>query len=229
MYKKKIIGIALIAAMVSSMAAVSVSARDAFDAGEIDTYFENHTIGIVGAMTDWGGSPDVPMTDPDGDGIYVGIYKDLAAGTYSFKVRADSNWDDSWGEYEEQYERTMNSQTDCSVTVEGETTDLVVMLDTNGDDEVVWPVTFFTTESAEASKYGICGSMTGWGETPDAPMYEYAEGKYVGIIKDLAASTYAFKVRVDSDWAESYGVYEPDYDRTNNSQTDCSITVDADE
>ena len=40
MYKKKIIGIALIAAMVSSMAAVSVSARDAFDAGEIDTYFE---------------------------------------------------------------------------------------------------------------------------------------------------------------------------------------------
>ena len=101
MYKKKIIGIALIAAMVSSMAAVSVSARDAFDAGEIDTYFENHTIGIVGAMTDWGGSPDVPMTDPDGDGIYVGIYKDLAAGTYSFKVRADSNWDDSWGEYEQ--------------------------------------------------------------------------------------------------------------------------------
>jgi len=229
MYKKKIIGIALIAAMVSSMSAISVSAgRDSFDGSDtIDNYFENHTIGIVGAMTEWGTNPDVPMTDPDGDGIYVGVYKDLEAGTHAFKVRADSDWNDSWGEYEEAYERTMNSQTDCSVTVE-ETTDLVVMLDTNGDDEMVWPVTYFTTEKAEESKYGICGSMTGWGETPDAPMYEYADGKYVGIIKDLAANTYAFKVRADSAWVESYGVYEEAYERTNNSQTDCSVTVEAD-
>ena len=228
MYKKKIIGIALIAAMVSSMAAVSASARDAFDDGEIDTYTENHTFGIVGAMTDWGGQPDVAMTDPDGDGIYVGIYKDLAAGTYAFKVRADSNWDDSWGVYEAEYERTMNSQTDCSITVEG-TTDLIVTLDTNGDDEVVWPVSFFTTDSKEESKYGICGLFTGWGGDPDAPMYEYAEGKYVGIVKDVAAGDYAFKVRADSDWVESYGVYEEDYDRTNNSQTDCAMTIEADE
>ena len=41
MYKKKIIGIALIAAMVGSMAAVSVSAREAFDGDDtIDNYFE---------------------------------------------------------------------------------------------------------------------------------------------------------------------------------------------
>ena len=230
MYKKKIIGIALIAAMVSSMTAVSVSAgRVGFDGDDtIDNYFENHTIGIVGAMTNWADGADVPMTDPDGDGVYVGVYKDLEAGGYDFKVRADGIWEDSWGAYEESEDRTMNSQVNCHVDVTDKT-DLIVMLDTNGDDEVVWPVTFFTTESAEASKYGICGSMTGWGETPDAPMYEYAEGKYVGIIKDLAASTYAFKVRVDSDWAESYGVYEPDYDRTNNSQTNCGVVIEADE
>jgi hypothetical protein len=56
MYKKKIIGIALIAAMVSSMAAVSVSARDSFDDGEIDTYFENHTLGIIGGFADNSGA-----------------------------------------------------------------------------------------------------------------------------------------------------------------------------
>ena len=53
MYKKKIIGIALIAAMVSSMAATSVSARDFIPDDEVADYFSNHTIGVIGGS----GSP----------------------------------------------------------------------------------------------------------------------------------------------------------------------------
>lgn len=230
MYKKKIIGIALIAAMVSSMTAVSVSARDSFDAGEIDTYVENHSFGIVGTMTDWGESPDVPMTDPDGDGVFVGVYKDLPAGEHAFKVRADSSWDDSWGVWEYEYERTMNSQTNCEIGI-GETVDipvdLIVTLDTNGDDEVLWPVNFYATGlELEATKYGLVGSMTGWADGADVPMYEYDDGKYVGIFKDLAAGDYEFKIRADGKWDESYGAYEDEYDRTNNSQTNIAVSLE---
>ncbi len=224
MQTKKLIGIALVAALVGTVTAVSVSARDVIPEDEIADYFSNHTIGIVGAMTSWGEQPDVAMADPDGDGVYVGVVKDLAAGEYEFKVRADSAWDDSWGEYEEEYERTFNSQTNCKITVE-DTTDLIVTLDTNGEDHVVWPVKYYSTEALEASKYGLVGSMTEWGTDADVPMYETAEGRYVGTFKNLAAGEYEFKIRADSAWDESYGVYEADYDRTNNSQTNCKVAL----
>ena len=51
MQTKKIIGIALCAALVSSMAAISVSARDTMDDGEGKTYFDGdtmyYTIGVT--------------------------------------------------------------------------------------------------------------------------------------------------------------------------------------
>ncbi len=232
MYKKKIIGIALIAAMVSSMTAVSVSAgRVGFDGDDtIDNYFENHTLGIIGDFNQW--SSDIaPMTDADGDGVFVGVVKDVAPATYSFKVRADGDWNDSWGEYEENDDRTMNSQTNCSITVD-ETADVIVMLDTNGDDEALWPVSYFV--ATEASKYGIVGSLTGWGNPddasykPDFAMYQTEEGKYVGIAKDVAAGEgIMFKVRADGKWDSSWGVYDEDKDSTKNGMDD-NVTVNLD-
>ena len=232
MYKKKIIGIALIAAMVGSMAAVSVSAREAFDGDDtIDNYFENHTVGIVGSMTGWGSSADTPMTDADGDGIYVGVYKDLPAGDHEFKVRADNDgsWTDAWGMYDEEHDRTKNGFEDNLKASTTDVTDLVVMLDTNGDDEVVWPVSAFTTDTVEAGKYGIVGSLTGWSNDGNIPMYEYQEGKFVGIAKDVAAGSVEFKVRAfnDGTWSESYGVYDEENDRTKNGFED-NIKVELD-
>ena len=244
MQTKKIIGIALCAALVSSMAAISVSARDTMDDGEGKTYFDgDHTLGIVGAFTNWGNAdddgnvtPDIPMTDPDGDGVYVGVVKDIAAGDYQFKIRADGAWEDSWGEYESEYDRTFNSQTDCSITVD-DTTDLVVTLDTNGEDGNIWPVTYFTTAAVDASAYGLVGGMTNWGRAddagtviPDVAMYEYADGKYVGILKGLEGDQ-VFKIRKDSAWSAdgvmtSWGVYEEDYDRTQDSQTNVTVSLD---
>ncbi len=64
MQTKKILGIALCAAMVGSIvtvAATSASAAPAFVPAE-------HTFGVIGGFNDWGG--DVAMTDDDGDGIY---------------------------------------------------------------------------------------------------------------------------------------------------------------
>ena len=226
MQTKKILGIALAAALVSSMAVVSVSARDAMEDGEGATYFDNHTIGIVGGMTGWGNdSADIPMTDEDGDGIYVGTVE-LNAGEYEFKVRADSSWDDSWGEYEEKYDRTFNSQTNCKVNVEEDGTKLTVKLDATGEDGNVWPVTYFLGEEAtepEASAYSIIGANGDW--ATDIAMYEVEENVYEGTF-NLSGEETEFKVRKDAGWDLSWGVYEPDYDRTQNSQTNCYVKAE---
>ena len=173
MQTKKIIGIALAASLVSSMVAITASAA-AMTSNEDFANIES--LGIVGSLTGWGEQPDIAMDDADGDGIFVGVVRDLAAGDYQFKVRADGNWDNSWGVYEEEYDRTFNSQTNCSVSVT-EKTDLIVALDTTGDDFNVWPVSFVSTESAEASKYGVVGSMTGWGKPESDNYYMKENGK----------------------------------------------------
>ncbi len=82
MQTKKFIGIALVAALVGSMAAITASAAPMTSN---DDFADITTLGIVGSLTDWGGSADIPMSDPDGDGIYVGIVTNIAAGDYEFK------------------------------------------------------------------------------------------------------------------------------------------------
>jgi len=243
MQTKKILGIALCAAMVGSIvtvAATSASAAPAFVPAE-------HTFGVIGGFNDWSG--DVAMTDDDGDGIYEATVD--AAGSYEFKVRADGAWDYSWGVYEEEYDRTQNSQTNCSVTVE-EGQQLVVKLDTTKVDDAAkanadsyvndadfnfaaegydfWPVTFEVVTPGEEpepveTEYSIIGSMTDW--TGDIPMYIYTDPTMIMGHFTIEPGTYEFKVRKNASWDDSWGVYEPDYDRTYNSQTNCSITVTA--
>ena len=128
MQTKKIIGIALAAALVGSMATIAVSARDFVPDDEMANYTKNHTFGIVGSITGWGEQPDIAMTDADEDGILVGVVRDIPAGDYEFKVRADSAWGDSWGDYEPDYERTMNSQTNFKISVKS-SSDLIVALE----------------------------------------------------------------------------------------------------
>ena len=241
MQTKKILGIALCAAMVGSIvtvAATSASAAPAFVPAE-------HTFGVIGGFNDWGG--DVAMTDDDGDGIYEATVD--AAGSYEFKVRADGAWDYSWGAYEEEYDRTQNSQKNCSVTVE-EGQKLVVKLDTtkvddaakanadsyvndadfNFDDEGYdfWAVTFevVTPEEEQVIPFttlGVIGGFNDWGG--DVAMTDDdGDGIYEATVD--AAGSYEFKVRADGAWDYSWGAYEEEYDRTQNSQKNCSVTVE---
>ncbi len=80
------------------------------------------------------------------------------------------------------------------------------------------------------AKYGIVGSMTKWEVGKDIPMYETESGIYVGKTEVLPAGVYEFKVRAfnDGDWKESYGVYEADHDRTNNSQINLTAELTED-
>ena len=169
MKKSKILGIALAAAMVSSVAVVSVSALEKEE-------MKDHTVGIVGSFNGWANDGEVPMTDDDGDGIYEGtividsVTKDMIGAQQTdkgptggvvetgkvgvqFKVRLDGTWGTSWGDYEEAYDRTENSQTNCCVeATEGEALTIKVKFDTVNalvhdedmpeEDYKTWPVTY---------------------------------------------------------------------------------------
>ncbi len=244
MQTKKILGVALCAALITSMAAIattSVAAAD-FVASE-------HTFGVIGAFASSNWGTDVAMTDADGDGVYEATVTD--AGSYEFKVRADGAWDWSWGTYEEEYDRTQNSQTNCSVTV-AEGQKLIVKLDTTKVDDAAkanadsavnaddfdfaeegftyWPVTFEVVDAADAEQYkpfetlGVIGAFASSGWTTDVAMTDAdGDGIYEATVTD--AGSYEFKVRADGSWDYSWGVYEDEYDRTQNSQTNCSVTV----
>lgn len=230
MQTKKIIGIALAAALVSSMAAVAATSVSAVDVLDENPDLSAHKVGIIGGFNGW--ADDVAtMTDTDGDGVYVGVVANVPAGDTEFKIRLDGAWDYSWGDYEADYDRTFNSQTNCKISTT-EATDVVVLLDTNGEDGNLWPVKYFTVankggntneEFPGFNTLGAIGGFNEWGG--DAAMTEVAPGVYAAAIGDLAKGT-EFKVRADGAWDLSWGAYEAEYERTQNSQTNCAMPED---
>ena len=186
MRKSKILGIALAAAMVSSVvvtAAFSVSADEAqvTSAGIAD----GNTVGITGSFNGWANGKDVPMTNNNGvwegtiqvDNVtedMVGVAQkddgtgnkvdrtDITGKAITFKVRLNGEWTHSWGDFEPDFDRTWNSQTDCAVAAEvGKPITINVKLDTtkcaagssitdpaDGDAWQVWPVEYSVVESA---------------------------------------------------------------------------------
>ncbi len=202
MKKSKILGIALVAAMAASVAVVNASA---LSADELKT----HSVGICGSFNGWGSTPDVVMTDDDGDGIWEGtveidnVTEDMiqestedkgSAGVVSrgfsgvkFKVRLDNEWGTSWGDYEEAYDRTENSQTDCCAkeAVAGQPLTIKVKLDTTtlasdtltvDDDDAyaLWKVTY-TAEAGAAETPAEESSEAPAEESSEAPAEESSE------------------------------------------------------
>ena len=202
MKKSKILGIALVAAMAASVAVVNASALSADE-------MKTHSVGICGAFNGWGSTPDVVMTDDDGDGIWEGtveidnVTEDMiqestedkgSAGVVSrgfsgvqFKVRLDNEWGTSWGDYEEAYDRTENSQTDCCAkeAVAGQSLTIKVKLDTTtlasdtltvDDDDAyaLWKVTY-TAEAGAAETPAEESSEAPAEESSEAPAEESSE------------------------------------------------------
>ena len=200
MKKSKILGIALVAAMAASVAVVNASA---LSADELKT----HSVGICGSFNGWGATPDVVMTDDDGDGIWEGtveidnVTEDMiqestedkgSAGVVSrgysgvkFKVRLDNVWGTSWGDYEEAYDRTENSQTDCCAkeAVAGQPLTIKVKLDTTtlasdtltvDDDDAyaLWNVTYTAEVGAAAETPAEESSEAPAEESSEAPAAE---------------------------------------------------------
>ncbi len=106
-------------------------------------------------------------------------------------------------------------------------------------------------EQIKDHSVGVTGSFNGWGNggEADVAMTDDGSGVYVGVIDidnvtaDMIVEHEAddgtgsgvknktgkkgitFKVRLDGSWDDSWGEYEPAYERTWNSQTDCCAEV----
>ena len=147
MNKSRILSVALTAAMVASVAAVSTIGASAATLTTADQINDGtHTVGIVGGFNGWAADGEVAMTDDDGDGVYEGtisvpeVKADmLTDGKVEFKVRLDASWDNSWGDYDTKHtddtsdddDRTENSQTNCAVAAtEGQPLTVNVKFDT---------------------------------------------------------------------------------------------------
>lgn len=143
---KIISGTTVAAVLAGSMTVLNVSAISNLN------QISEHSVGAIGSFNGW--SDDVPLTDPDGDGIYEGIVSIaevtedmmggwtvddvLQPGQYlTFKVRLDGSWDDSWGNYEPENNRTYNSQSNVPVkeAVVGEPLEFKVIFDTTRIDQ----------------------------------------------------------------------------------------------
>ena len=224
---KKAGSVFLAAALSSSVAAVSVTTVSAFESlpvGFNKNDLAEHTMGIVGEFNRW--SEDIAkMTDDDGDGVYVGVVEDVEPGEYEFKVRLDGEWDYSWGACEDD---TFNSQTNCWINV-NTVSDIVVVMDTNGEDGNMWPVNYFALSdeggdssvfNASEHTFGVIGSFNDWNE--DVEMTEISDGIYCANIGDVEANK-DFLIRADGEWDWSWGAYEAEEDRTINSQTNICV------
>lgn len=110
--------------------------RDDFDIS-YQTQFRGY--GITGSFKqceNW--TKDVMMNDTDGTGVYSAILRDVEPGFYEYKIRANGEWTDSWGEVENGY--TYNSQINCNVTIEKKS-DIKIFMDTSDkDDKLHWKV-----------------------------------------------------------------------------------------
>lgn len=149
MKNSKILKVAIASSLVASLAATAAISASAAGIGKVDD-IKDHSVGVTGSFNNW--ESDVELKD-DGKGVYEGVIeidnvtadmvveatKDDGTGTQvatgktgiTFKVRLDGEWTDSWGDYEPDYVRTWNSQTNCCVeAAEGDHVKITVKLDT---------------------------------------------------------------------------------------------------
>ena len=99
---------------------------------------EEVTYGVTGTFPecrDW--TRDILLSDDDNDGIYTTVITGLNKGIYEFKVRANGEWTDSWGDLENGI--TYNSQLNCSIELTGKS-DIEISFDTTGSDRNIWTV-----------------------------------------------------------------------------------------
>lgn len=184
MNKSRILSVALTASLVASFAAASAIGASA--AGITKTSdIKSHSVGLIGSFNGW--DADLAMSDEDGDGVFEGtiaidsvtedqlqkddngFVKDADGNTViQFKVRLDAQWTDSWGAYEPDYDRTWNSQTNCSVAATaGEPITINVKFDTTSLDAAA------LADSNSAASECVDDETQNWGWL--AVTYEVAE------------------------------------------------------
>lgn len=145
----------------------------------IDKYVVAGDEGLTGES--WNPNSENVMTEKDG--VYEITYKDVAAGTYGFKVVKNGSWATSWPG--ENYSITLEATSDVTITFNPANDEISVSIVSGGvavaDKYVV------------AGSAGLCGSE--WAAADEANlMTETSEGVYAITYTNVAAGDYELKV-----------------------------------
>lgn len=170
-----------------------------------------HTYSVIGNFkgdTDW--TIDYDMEKGE-DGLYKVEIKDVAIGTYQFKVRVDHDWGISYPEKDV----TVNVNQDGStVTVTFDEVTKEVKATVSGEGPVV------------THTWSVIGTFVGNWDV-DTDMTKGEDGLYTAKFENVAMGTYQFKVRADHSWSESYGGGDDEYGNSvvNVSSDGSTVTV----
>ena len=163
-------------------------------------------IGIIGLNGDW--DNDIVM---EYNAVWSRFYADIdAAADTEMKFRADAGWDLNWGTNCEQggdnipvtagkyrvYFNPVGKVIEFNADMYGQPEP-----DVNGGGTTPEPPEGPVTEP---DRWGVVGTITGWGEQADLYMSEVGENLFVRNGVTVTADD-QFKIRFNNDWAVNYG------------------------
>ena len=167
-------------------------------------------------------SAENALTDEDGDGVYEITYKDVPAGSYSFKV-TDGTWNNSWGKGSGNYSINLNDTADVTIKFTESTKAIEVVSDGLGD--------FVLKHMTVVGDEGLVGAK--WDpKAEEGVMTQDADGIWNITFENVAAGEYEYKFIANDSYTYNWTV-EGYFDSSANSivkvdsdGADVTLTID---
>lgn len=179
--------------------------------GEVVEIINKYVVAGDEALTGENWNPTSENTMTEKDGVYEITYKDVAAGTYGFKVVKNGSWASSWPG--DNYSITLENKSDVTIAFDPATNEISVSIVSGG---VAVPDKYVVAGSS-----GLCGSE--WASADEANlMTEISDGVYAITYQNVAAGDYELKVVMNG------GTWIGDSDGNNVKITvseACNVTV----
>lgn len=185
---KKIIGFAVVLAMVLAMLP--------FAAFAADSYYVAGESALCGS--NWSAKDASNIMTLDGS-VYKKVYSNVPAGNYQFKI-TDGTWDNSWGDNGGNYGFANSIKADVTITFDPATKAITVT--GAGVGTVVFEASSITAVGA-----GAGGFLNNKEWDPTASVNHMTKNGDVWTISyaSVAAGTYEFKFAANDAWSDSWG------------------------
>ena len=212
---KKIIGFAIVLAMVFAMLP--------FAAFAADSYYVAGESALCGS--NWSANDTNNIMTLDGD-VYKKVYSNVPVGNYQFKI-TDGTWDNNWGDNGGNYGFSNKIKADVTITFNATTKEITVT--GAGVGAVV-----FEANSITAVGAGAGGFLNNESWKPAASSNHMTKNGAVWTISypSVAAATYEFKFAANDAWSDSWGtggaVTSGEWVDAHYNGSNSTVTVDTD-
>lgn len=212
---KKIIGFAVVLAMIFAMLPFTVFAAD--------TYYVAGESALCGS--NWNEKDANNIMTADGD-VYKKVYTNVPAGKYQFKI-TDGTWTNSWGNNGQNYSFTLDAQCDVTIVFDAATKKITVDASAIGEDKFV-P----NTITAVGAGSGSFLNGANWDVENSTNHMTNNGGEWSISYSDVAAGTYEFKFAANDSWSDNWGtagaVVAGEWADIFYNANNCSVTVEKD-